>query len=55
MAEPYDYRKLEKKWRPIWEKAGLYRTSEESGKPKFYCLDFFPYPSGAGLSVGAGS
>lgn len=54
MSRAYDFVSLEKKWRPIWEKAGLYRTKEVVGRPKFYCLDFFPYPSGEGLSVGHG-
>jgi len=35
-----------------WEEAGLYRASETGDRPKFYCLDFFPYPSGEGLHVG---
>jgi len=52
MSAVYDFRSIEEKWRPIWEQTGLYRTREEKHRPKFYCLDFFPYPSGAGLSVG---
>jgi len=43
---------LTAKWQKSWKEAGLYKTSLVSGAPKFYCLDFFPYPSGAGLSVG---
>ena len=43
---------IEPKWQKTWEETKLYRTSEGGDKPKFYCLDFFPYPSGAGLTVG---
>jgi len=50
--DPYDFRKLEEKWKPVWERMGLYRTGAEPDKESFYCLDYFPYPSGAGLSVG---
>ncbi|MBN2190768.1 MAG: leucine--tRNA ligase [Candidatus Aureabacteria bacterium] len=48
----YEPKEIEKKWRDIWEKSGLYRTEEEDLKPKYYCLDMFPYPSGTGLHVG---
>ncbi len=48
----FDFGEIEHKWQKRWDEANLYKTSEESGKPKLYCLDFFPYPSGAGLSVG---
>jgi leucyl-tRNA synthetase len=54
MTDSYDFRKLEEKWRPIWETWGLYKTPITPDTPKFYCLDFFPYPSGKGLSVGHG-
>src|SRR5512141_638338 len=43
---------FEAKWQKTWEDTNLYRTSEGGAKPKFYCLDFFPYPSGSGLTVG---
>jgi leucyl-tRNA synthetase len=43
---------IEPKWRELWEKNGLYKTNTTSDKPKFYCLEFFPYPSGDGLHVG---
>jgi len=49
---PYNFRELEKKWRPVWEEMGLYRTGTDPNADSFYCLDYFPYPSGAGLSVG---
>ena len=50
--EPYDPHAIEVKWQQRWAGAGLYRTPEADGRSTFYCLDFFPYPSGAGLSVG---
>ena len=50
--DPYDFRKLEEKWKPVWERMGLYRTGVDPDRESFYCLDYFPYPSGAGLSVG---
>lgn len=52
MAERYDPQTVQAKWQPEWQKMGLYKTSDDRSKPKFYCLDFFPYPSGNGLSVG---
>jgi leucyl-tRNA synthetase len=51
-VEAYDFRFLEARWKPVWEREGLYRTGNDLSKRPFYCLDFFPYPSGAGLSVG---
>ncbi len=48
----YNPQAVEKKWRPIWEAQNLYQTGNDPGKPDIYILDFFPYPSGAGLSVG---
>ncbi len=52
MSERYEPNSFEDKWRSRWSEAQLFRTREVPGKPKFYGLDFFPYPSGAGLSVG---
>ncbi len=52
MPERYEPAEFEAKWRQRWAQADLFKTREEPGRPKFYCLDFFPYPSGAGLSVG---
>ncbi|PJZ27399.1 leucine--tRNA ligase [Leptospira hartskeerlii] len=48
----YPFRKIESKWQDYWEKNSSFRTDLRSSKPKFYCLDMFPYPSGAGLHVG---
>ena len=48
----YDFRGVEAKWQARWEESGLFRVENHSDKPKFYGLDFFPYPSGAGISVG---
>ena len=43
---------IDPKWRARWAEQDLYRTPEPSDRPTFYCLDFFPYPSGDGISVG---
>jgi leucyl-tRNA synthetase len=48
----YNPQKIERKWQKIWEEKEIYRTKDLLKKPKFYCLDMFPYPSGAGLHVG---
>ncbi len=48
----YNPHAIEPKWQKRWAETLLYRTPEPDGRPTFYCLDFFPYPSGAGLSVG---
>ncbi len=48
----YNHQDLEKKWQDRWEKEGCFRASQDSSKPKYYALDMFPYPSGAGLHVG---
>ena len=48
----YNFRDLEARWRPQWRAADLYRTGNDPDKAKYYILDFFPYPSGDGLSVG---
>ena len=50
--DSYDYAEIEKRWKPVWRDMGLYRTGTDPSREPFYCLDFFPYPSGAGLSVG---
>ncbi|MCA9896830.1 MAG: leucine--tRNA ligase [Ardenticatenaceae bacterium] len=48
----YNHTAVEQKWRPIWAAQNLYQTGDDPNKPDIYILDFFPYPSGAGLSVG---
>lgn len=52
MADRYDPSTFEAKWQKKWKDADLFLTREEPSRPKFYGADFFPYPSGAGLSVG---
>jgi leucyl-tRNA synthetase len=48
----YDFRQIERKWQQRWRDADLYRADHDPSRPKFYGLEMFPYPSGAGLSVG---
>ncbi|MER3412883.1 MAG: leucine--tRNA ligase [Armatimonadota bacterium] len=52
MLSRYEPERFEAAWRRRWKEADLFRTVEDTTRPKFYALDFFPYPSGAGLSVG---
>ncbi len=49
---PYDHRVIERTWQDYWEKHDTFRTVRRPGRPKYYVLDMFPYPSGAGLHVG---
>ncbi|MFL0363451.1 leucine--tRNA ligase [Pseudobacillus sp. 179-B 2D1 NHS] len=48
----FDHQKVEKKWQQYWEENKTFKTQEQRGQSKFYALDMFPYPSGAGLHVG---
>jgi len=52
MGKAYDHRTVEAKWQAYWGEQGTFRVMEDPARPKFYCLDMFPYPSGSGLHVG---
>ena len=48
----YNFREIEKKWQKRWVEEKTYQVTEDDSKQKFYVLNMFPYPSGAGLHVG---
>ena len=48
----YNFKQIEPKWQTFWKENKVFKVETEPSKPKFYVLDMFPYPSGAGLHVG---
>ena len=52
MRSEYQFREIEKQWQSFWEKNETFKSQINKNKPKYFVLDMFPYPSGAGLHVG---
>ena len=52
MFQELNFSEFEKKWRELWERERMHEAKESDPRPKYYCLDMFPYPSGSGLHVG---
>ncbi len=52
MSKRYPFSEVEPRWQRYWVEHKTFRAVEDASKPKYYCLDMFPYPSGAGLHVG---
>ncbi|WAH36588.1 leucine--tRNA ligase [Alicyclobacillus dauci] len=48
----YQSKRIEEKWKSRWQESGVHQANKNDAKPKYYCLDMFPYPSGNGLHVG---
>ena len=46
MERQYEHDKVEQKWQRIWEEQQTFRVTEDTSRPKYYCLEMFPYPSG---------
>ena len=45
-ADRYPFREIEPKWQKVWEDRGQFHVTEDPSRPKYYCLEMFPYPSG---------
>ncbi|MDE6217989.1 MAG: class I tRNA ligase family protein, partial [Muribaculaceae bacterium] len=52
MTKEYNYKEIESRWQQYWKDNAVYKCSIDASRPKYYVLDMFPYPSGAGLHVG---
>jgi len=46
MASGYDFDRIERKWQQVWERQGAFAVTEDGARPKYYCLEMYPYPSG---------
>jgi len=52
MTDSYNFKKIEVKWQNLWKESREFEVTENPAKPKFYCLEMLPYPSGAGIHMG---